>query len=48
MMVMFAWFYLLFRLLAKKRKYGYGYLAFWFTLWASIYYARFARSCDHL
>lgn len=48
MMLMFVWFYWLFRLMGKNRKYGTIYLAFWFTLWGGIYYSRFARSCDHL
>jgi hypothetical protein len=48
MLMIFAWFYYLFKFFRISKLKGSAYLGGWFAFWFSIYYWRFARSCDHL
>jgi hypothetical protein len=42
------WFYLAYKSFKKSKGCLVGYLTFWVMFWFSVYWARIARSCDHL
>jgi hypothetical protein len=48
LIIITMWFFIMFKCFVRSTKSGSIFLGSWLLFWGVIYYARFARSCDHL